>query len=241
MKNNRSFTRYFFTLFLLSAHAIASLNSQTDLIITAGSLSNAGFDAFYHSEIFIGDASLIIEPIQVYETQNLVFLAQGISPETIIKAKKIINNSEEEAFLASSFRGFLLENKLPSNLKKFLGVESTRITSETREVDHEKIIAFSKNDNKILWPKNIAELSLVPAVLLTNKDSTFKALVSARSVGHLANKLKVVEKLQAKNKSSIFIELGSNQSENIDKEKLPPLIKRNLQAMFLDQGEMTAI
>lgn len=218
------------------------------LVISAGSLSNEDpFEAFYRSLVFMGDSStpIVIERVlNVFETKNLVFFSkEDLKPEDIISAKEILGQSVSEGLLGQSLRGFSLEQKISKEVLNHLGAASHQVARETRLVNGKTVIAFSKKAQaKFDWPKNTEELSLVPAALITDSKSTFQALVSARLVGHLSNKLGVVEELMSKApKGSGFIELGSNWEGPVVEDDLQALLKRKPMALYLGNREMTSL
>lgn len=241
-KNQRSIFGLWAILMLLSNEMVARAMDETRLIVSADSLNTENpYRAFYSSLIFMGVESPIIveQPQQVFESQNAVYFSTDIiNADEIILAQEIISQAQVSGVTGASFYGFPLEGSIPEIAKRYLGAAGNQVNKQVRRINNKVITAFAKN-SPILWPKNLEQIRQVPAVIVTDSKSSFKALMSARLIGHLANKLVLIEELLNKSpKNSYWLELGSDWGslKNVD-----ALLKRKPTALFLGISEMAFI
>lgn len=222
-----------------------ALEETLRLIASAGTLSNdAPFRAFYRSLIFSGVQSPIaIENAgtKVFENSSAVFFsADPIEAADVIAANELMAKGEIEGLLGQSYRGFPLEGQISLPVKRYLGAATNQAGFEKRKGNNKIIWAFSKRGVTINWPKTAKELSMAPAVIMSDSASSFKALMSARSVGSFANKLGLVDELLSKkSKRTGWVDLGSDHAESdIFEDELIAVSKRNPMGFFLSRSDL---
>jgi hypothetical protein len=214
---------------------------QNDFIISSGALDDYGiYDSFYKSPIFVGENnSLVISNAhtKAFVAHGTLFYSKDNSPQSII-------NSAKSPRLAHGFLdgfedlGFTMI-PLKNNPFSYNNAQKTRYAFEKRS----HIMAFRLDNKPIIWPKDISEISEIPAVIMCDKESETPLLVSAKSVGSFSDKMRIINNIRTRNNKSYYLDLGLNEGlkNNINKDIIKDLARNKLTALFAGMGEMAQL
>ena len=240
--------------FIIMAFFSLSLLAKEEaikLVVSAATLTEFDpFGLFYGSAIFRGHHNppfLIADgaPV-VFESDDAVFY----SSDAISEADIIAATSQQEAvqvfgLSGSSYQAFVMKGQAPVAMERYLGAERDGFASQKRVVNQKNIVAFSKEPQRksVAWPKREAELRRVPAVLLSDEQGSFVALVRARAVGDSAHRLGLIDMLVAKNNNkAVLIDLGSNHGhKKLSPEAMNAFLRRNPKVLFPGTSEMASL
>ncbi len=236
----------------LSALAIkAPINNGEGLrlIVSAGALAEQNpYSAFYQSRIFKSEvaAPFVITNADAiaFATDDAIFYASApVLPADIISAAAADKfTSMSKIMVGHSYRGLLLTGAANENIRSHLGADSIATKVVKTKVGNTEILAVSMIfGTDVVWPKRAEELRPIPAVVISDKNSSYALL--ARSVGSLAQRLGVVDNLLAhKAANTGWLDLGTSAaSATITSASVKAALARPLLAELVGSLELATL